>query len=43
MITEAIFSKRMQERDLTKTRSNVGMVYKDVVTVNNNHFDNQEF
>ena len=33
---EQIFSKRMQERGLQKTRSNAGMVYKDVVTVKNN-------
>jgi len=31
-ISEQIFSKRMQERGLKKTRSNAGMVYIDVVS-----------
>ena len=38
IISQQIFSKRMQERGLLKTRSNAGMFYKDVVTVKNNPF-----
>ena len=43
IISEQIFSKRMQERGLQKVRSNAGMVYKDVVTVKNNFFDPDDF
>ena len=33
-ISEATFSRRMEERDLRKKRTNVGNVYKDVVIRN---------
>jgi hypothetical protein len=33
----------MQERGLQKTRSNAGVFYKDVVTVENNLFDTDDF
>ena len=42
-ISQQIFSKRMQERGLLKTRSNAGVFYKDVVTVENNLFDADDF
>jgi putative DNA primase/helicase len=42
-ISQQIFSKRMQERGLEKTRTNAGVFYKDVVTVKNNLFDTYDF
>ena len=42
-ISQQIFSKLMQERGLLKTRSNAGVFYKDVVTVENNLFDPEDF
>jgi len=42
-ISQQIFSKRMQERGLQKTRSNAGVFYKDVVTAENNLFDPHDF
>ena len=42
-ISQQIFSKRMQERGLLKTRSNAGVFYKDVVTVENNLLDPDDF